>query len=156
MAQAIITATKAPIEEKELTLSEKLQSTEWRFAVAYVKNDFNLTKAAMDVFEVGKKGAKTKFRKSQSAGAMGSRMLNNAKVKEYVAEITLNSDHINPNVILERFGEIMRKNRDGLVDSQINLGMKMLEHQGIIQPVATQHIEDHRHVHLVIPPREDD
>lgn len=156
MAQAIITATKAEKVEKELTLSEKLQSTEWRFAEALVKNNFNQSKAAEEIFNIGKKGSKGKRNHQNVASNMGSRMFSNAKVKQYVSEIVLSSDHVNTNVIMERFGQIMKRDNLDIVDSQITLGMKLLEHQGVILPKTEQHIEDHRHVHLIIPQREDD
>lgn len=153
MAQALITADKQPEEEKELSIEEKLQSTEYRFAEAYIASNFNLAEAARRVFKVGSKGAK-KGNMASSASQMGRTMLNKVDTQKYLRELILNQPGISPVAIVNSFAKILSNPmRDPKV--VVDLGTRLLEEAGIMNAKGTV-VEDHRHIHLNLPPRKDD
>ncbi len=158
MAQIIVTATKAEVVPKEKTLVEKLQSTEWRFAKAYIESNFNLAEAARRVFNIGGKGAKKK-NLVQCASGMGRHYLNKDETQQYVNELLLDghggAGGLLPSTAIKALNKLIESNKTSeSMKSQI--AWKILELRKVIQPQQQQNVQDHRHIHLQLPPREED
>lgn len=150
MSQKLITATVAPAvkeELKELSVDDRVKSTEWRFALAYVANGFNATAAAKEVFKPGKRGGKDI---EHSAQQMGWRMLSSVEVRKYITEIAITENFL-PAKAMKRLAYLMENATSQ--DMQANISWRILENAGIVK--GQEQVQDHRHLHLVLPQRKD-
>jgi hypothetical protein len=142
----------------EKTLLEKLESTEWRFAVAYIESKFNLAEAARKVFNVGGKGAKKKNLVS-SASEMGRQTLNKLETQEYLMEILLDgageSGGLLPTEAIQTLREMMLK-KSTSESMRAAIAWEILRIRGVVKPQTQENApQDHRHIHLVLPARKE-
>ena len=151
MSQKLITATVAPAvkDDGEKVASEfkKLRSPEWKFAMAYVANGFDMGAAAAEVFKPGSKGGKDP---QHSARQMGYLMLKKLDVRRYVVEIA-RDEHFLTSTAIERLTKLMTSAASE--ELQASIAWKILENAGVVK--MQQQVQDHRHIHLNLPLRKD-